>query len=108
MALLTREEEIVGDNDTWQKVVSFLGSPREVATVLCVSRKSKEVCNSAEIWARLLSRWYPKSTLLNPDWVAQADLERRLEEALENDYALAALTKRLENDTPLDISDLLS
>jgi hypothetical protein len=65
------------------------------------------VADGSEVWSKLLARWYPKATLLNPDWVCQTELEKRLEQALENDYALAALTKRLEPDQPMDIGDLL-
>lgn len=105
--LFSASEEVVADTASWVRVVTCLATPSQVSVVACLCRSSREVADGPEVWSKLLARWYPKATLLNPDWVAQTELEKRLEQALENDYALAALTKRLQPDMPLDIGDLL-
>jgi len=105
--LFSASEEVVTDIACWIRVVTCLGSPAEVAVCASLCRASREVSDGPMVWTKLLSRWYPKSTLLNPDWVTQSDLEKRLEDALNNDYTLAALTRRLSADEPYDIGDLL-
>eukprot|EP00927_Polykrikos_kofoidii_P025828 TRINITY_DN2313_c0_g1_i1.p1 TRINITY_DN2313_c0_g1~~TRINITY_DN2313_c0_g1_i1.p1 ORF type:complete len:1622 (+),score=294.01 TRINITY_DN2313_c0_g1_i1:382-4866(+) len=105
--LFSASEEVVNDVSCWLRVLAFLATPAQVSVLTALCRGSREVADGPEVWSKLMARWYPKGTLLNPDWVAQSDLEKRLEEALENDYALAALTRRLEPDTPYDIGDLL-
>lgn len=105
--LFSASEEVVADTTCWLKVLTCLATPKQVSILTAVCRASREVADGPEVWSKLLNRWYPKATLLNPDWIAQADLEKRLEEALENDYAFAALTKRLSVDTPYDIGDFM-
>lgn len=105
--LFSCSEEVVADTACWVRVVTCLATPRQVAALAALCRASREVADGRVVWSRLLMRWYPKATLLNPDWVAHSDLEKRLELALDNDYALAALTRRLEADTPVDIGDLM-
>mmetsp|Transcript_43094 Transcript_43094/g.78351 ORF Transcript_43094/g.78351 Transcript_43094/m.78351 type:complete len:1437 (+) Transcript_43094:93-4403(+) len=105
--LFSASEEVVADTSCWVRVVTALATPAQVAVVAALCRASREVADGSEVWSKLLSRWYPKATLLNPDWVAQADLEKKLEEALDNDYTLAALTRRLNPDTAYAIGDLL-
>jgi len=105
--LFSASEEVISDTACWLRVVTCLATPALVAVMAAACRASREVADGPAVWGKLLSRWYPKATLLNPDYVAQTDLERRLEAALENDYALAALTRRLQPDVPYDIGDLL-
>mmetsp|Transcript_11841 Transcript_11841/g.22932 ORF Transcript_11841/g.22932 Transcript_11841/m.22932 type:complete len:887 (+) Transcript_11841:135-2795(+) len=105
--LFSASEEVISDTACWLRVVTCLATPALVAVIAAACRASREVADGPAVWGKLLSRWYPKATLLNPDYVAQTDLERRLEAALENDYALAALTRRLQPDVPYDIGDLL-
>jgi len=106
-ALMSASQEVISDTACWLRVVTYLGTPSLVAVIAAACRASRAVADGPAVWGKLLSRWYPKATLLNPDYVAQSDLEKRLEAALENEYALAALTRRLEPDTPYDIQDLL-
>mmetsp|Transcript_12892 Transcript_12892/g.40505 ORF Transcript_12892/g.40505 Transcript_12892/m.40505 type:complete len:963 (+) Transcript_12892:176-3064(+) len=105
--LFSASEEVVADTACWLRVAMGLGTPAQVSVLACLCRASREVADGPAVWSKLLTRWYPKATLLNPDWVAQSDLEKRLEAALENDYALAALTRRIQPDTPVDIGELL-
>lgn len=105
--LFSASEEVVADTACWVRVVTCLATPAQVAVLAAACRASREVADGPAVWGKLLTRWYPKATLLNPDWIAQSDLEKRLEAALENDYALAALTRRLQPDTPLDIGEML-
>lgn len=105
--LFAVSEEVISDTAVWLRVANCLSTPSQVAILATLCRASREVADGAAVWGKLLTRWYPKATLLNPDWMAQAELEKRLEAALDNDYTLAALCRRLENDTALDIGDLL-
>mmetsp|Transcript_43893 Transcript_43893/g.125130 ORF Transcript_43893/g.125130 Transcript_43893/m.125130 type:complete len:921 (+) Transcript_43893:142-2904(+) len=105
--LFSASEEVVADTACWVRVAMCLVSPAQVAVLASLCRASREVADGPAVWGKLLKRWYPKATLLNPDWMAQSDLEKRLEAALENDYALAALTRRLQPDTPYDIGEFL-
>jgi len=105
--LLSASEEVISDTTCWLRVVTCLATPALVAVIATACRASREVADGSAVWGKLLKRWYPDSTLTNPDFLARADLEERLEAALENDYALAALTRRLQPDVPYDIGDLL-
>eukprot|EP00428_Durinskia_dybowskii_P020050 CAMPEP_0170211718 /NCGR_PEP_ID=MMETSP0116_2-20130129/5475_1 /TAXON_ID=400756 /ORGANISM="Durinskia baltica, Strain CSIRO CS-38" /LENGTH=333 /DNA_ID=CAMNT_0010462253 /DNA_START=3 /DNA_END=1001 /DNA_ORIENTATION=- len=105
--LFSVSEEVISDTAVWLRVAQCLSTPSQVSMLATLCRASREVADGPAVWSKLLSRWYPKATLMNPDWLAAAELEKRLEAALDNDYTLAALCRRLENDTALDIGDLL-
>jgi len=105
--LFSASEEVISDTAVWLRVATGLAAPSQVVTLATLCRASREVADGPDVWSKLLARWYPKASLVNPDWLARKELEKRLEAALDNDYTLAALTRRLENDTPLDIGDLL-
>lgn len=105
--LFSASEEVISDTACWLRVVTCLATPALVAVIAAACRASREVADGPAVWGKLLSRWYPKATLLNPDYVAQTDLERRLEAAIDNEYSLAALTRRLQPDVPYDIGDFL-
>lgn len=106
--LYSVSEEVVSDLACWLRVALYLTTPSQVSILATLCRSSREVADGPAVWGKLLNRWYPRATLMNPDYLAQAELEKRLEAALDNDYTLAALCRGLENDTPLDIGDLLA
>lgn len=105
--LFAPSQEVVADTACWVRVVRFLGTPKQVSIVAAICRASREVSDGPQVWGKLLQRWYPKATLLNPDWVAQDELEKKLEEALHSDYVLTTLRMRLEADTPYDIGQVM-
>lgn len=77
--LFSASREVIADTVCWVCVCTGLASPGEIAVVAALSRASREVAEGPAVWVGLLRRWYPKATLLNPDWVAQSELEKNLE-----------------------------
>jgi len=106
--LFSCSSEVIADSACWGRVALFLSSPGQVAHLGSLCRSSREVSDGASVWERLLSRWYPKATVLNPDWEMQAKLERSLESAIDNDYTKAALLNRLKPDMPYALEDLIA